>query len=159
MIVVYFVSCLDLILVIFLTNLLCQSKNNEILFRSTEYSITKLKNTSHTRINLNDIKDREKNDRILETIPNTYHPSLDLFYHKSCYASYTSKLNISRLSSKERSDFSTKSRAEIKSDQNEVSTPSKPFRSKTQTINWQCCIFYQKSETTKLRNRRKCKSS
>ena len=81
--------------------IICQEKKSDKLLCAAEQGLTKLKESVQIRQKHRDCQNRIARDRlvlILTTNPDS------LVWHKSCYASFTSKTNISRLQNRNYSE-------------------------------------------------------
>ena len=123
--------------------IICQEKKSDKLLCATEQGLTKLKESVQIRQKHRDCQNRIAIDRlvlILTTNPDS------LVWHKSCYASFTSKTNITRLQNR---NYSESCEAGTSSSAGDLpSRTSSRLRSSIQPGgDWEACMFRQDGST------------
>ncbi|KAL2095499.1 hypothetical protein ACEWY4_010218 [Coilia grayii] len=118
------------------TCIICKDSKRDQVFKATEQGLLTLKAAAEDRQRLHDINHREAIQRVLlvQNIQN-------VFWHRMCYASFTSKNHISRLQQKS---------CDSSADLDEGAGPSKRARtlptmtrSSVATMKWDACMFCQ----------------
>ena len=113
--------------------IICQEeKADKNFIQCGEQGLAKLKTLAVMRNRLCDAENRLVIDRILEL--SSSNVTQDLWYHKSCYSTFTSKSHIERLDEK---------RSSAKPQECEPSSSGTTLRSSTTAVDWDVCMFCQ----------------
>ena len=123
--------------------IICQSDKSEKLLRASSQGLANLKEKANLRQKDRDIKNRAAIERVIVDV----NQQDLLVWHKSCYGSFTSQHNISRLI-KRIDDESDK--ADDLSDISDIDIPSSRLRSSLPSFDWNACMFCQKHDTQKM---------
>ena len=113
--------------------ILCQETKTDKLFNSSAQGLSTLKEAAHSRSKLRDPQNRDAVERVLGLVTAD---EQHLVWHRSCYASFTSKSHISRLQSLTHKTTTA--------DAEKDAGPSRPqpsLRSSSMAINWKACMF------------------
>lgn len=119
--------------------IICQDIKHEKLLTASKQGLTTLKESASLRHKLRDSKNRVIIDRIM-----ALQEEASFMWHKSCYSSFTSKSKISRLEKSSSPNNSSAACSSVNQDQ------GRNLRSSTPPINWDLCMFCQKTGHTKL---------
>ena len=114
--------------------IICQETKTDKRFNSSAQGLSTLKEAAHSRSKLRDPQNRDAVERILGLVTAD---EQHLVWHRSCYASFTSKSHISRLQS-----LTHKTTTDVEKDAG-PSRPQPSLRSSSMAINWKSCMFCQ----------------
>jgi len=106
--------------------IICQENRNEVLRKGKAIE---------TFISASKIRKDEVYDRLAQDLDNLVHK--DVFWHSTCYASYTSQQNIRYAKGDQQIDMSRKEREDERSE----SFPTRSSRSSVLSIDWSKCLF------------------
>lgn len=116
--------------------IICQeAKKADKLYNATKQGLQTLLEAAQSRSKLRDPQNRDAVERVLG-IANA--EEQHLVWHRSCYASFTSKSHICRLQSDQQQRAPTATNADAG-----PSRPSSTLRSSSVAINWNACMFCQ----------------
>ena len=112
---------------------ICQSKKKEAIPNGSDEGKRRLQEVSEIRRKLHDVASIEIIDRI-QSVPPATLTDLSVFWHKSCYSSFTSQDKIKRL----------KSNVDLETPETSETAVEKPStRRSLQPVDWSLCIFCQ----------------
>lgn len=125
--------------------IICQEEKRDKLLSSTDKGLSTLQDAAHSRKSFQDPNNRFAIDRITSMFDANREQSM--VWHRSCYASFTSKAHILRLS---KPAPSTVTSASLEHEEAGPSSrpPSRSCRSSTgAALDWEACIFCQDTST------------
>ena len=126
----------------FTSCIICQSDKSGDLRAATEHSLAIIKDITDVRKKLRDIKYRDVIERLDEIIQSD--TSVQMFWHRGCYAQYTDKGKLERLRKKMSPEDPFPSCSHQTESQKLITR-----RSGFERMNWQLCMFCQEEQNKK----------